>query len=271
MATSTTQTLQRDGGSIAYDISGDGPLVVCIPGMLDLRSSYRHIVPALVDAGYRVAVTDLRGHGDSDATFDSYDNAANAGDIEALIEHLGGPAVIVGNSMGAAIGVLVAAARPELVSGLALIGPFVRNGRVNGLLKAVMSIATTPALAAATWKGYYPSLNKGHRPADFAEYSAAIIAAAKRPGYRRSTSRTLHTSHDDAEAQLPNVHTEVLVIMGELDPDFPSPADEANWIVEQLGGEVLMVADAAHYPQSQRPDVVAPALIGFLSRVAKHA
>ena len=108
-----TQFLQRDEGRIAYEVSGEGPLVVCVPGMGELRSIYRFTVPALVANGFRVASMDLRGHGDSDASFSSYDDSAAASDIEALIGHLGGRAVIVGNSMGGAAAVMVAAARPE--------------------------------------------------------------------------------------------------------------------------------------------------------------
>jgi pimeloyl-ACP methyl ester carboxylesterase len=270
MTTSEFATIAREGGTIAYTVAGDGPLVVCIPGMGDIRASYRFLAPALVEAGYRVAVVDLRGHGDSSPAFDRYDNEANAADVEALIVHLGGPAVIVGNSMGAAIGVLLAAKRPELVSGLVLIGPFVRNGELNPVTRAVMNVAIAPAFVAATWKGYYPSLNKGTRPADFDEYTREIVAAIKRPGYRRSVSKTMHTDHASAEAQLPNVHTPTLVVMGELDPDFPSPAAEAAWVGERLDGEVVMIPDAGHYPHSQRPDLVTPAIASFLARVTSR-
>jgi pimeloyl-ACP methyl ester carboxylesterase len=44
-------------------------LAVLVPGMGDLRAWYRFLAPALKEAGYQVACTDLRGHGDSDATF----------------------------------------------------------------------------------------------------------------------------------------------------------------------------------------------------------
>jgi pimeloyl-ACP methyl ester carboxylesterase len=90
-------------------------------------------------------------------------------------------------------------------------------------------------------------------------------------GHERAISATMRTSHDVAEAALPRVHTPTLVVMGELDPDFPSPAGEADWIAGQLGGEVLMVPDAGHYPHSQRPDVVGPAVTAFLQKVTKRA
>src|SRR3954453_19160906 len=122
-----TQFLQRPEGRIAFDVEGTGPLVVCLPGMGELRSTYRFTVPALTAAGYRVATMDLRGHGDSDTTFARYDDVAAGEDALALVEQLGGPAVLLGNSMGAGAAAWAAAERPELVSGLGLIGPFVRN------------------------------------------------------------------------------------------------------------------------------------------------
>src|ERR1700690_2074417 len=121
----TTAYLSRPDGRVAYDVAGHGPLVVLVPGMGDLRGAYRFLAPALRDAGYRVACTDLRGHGDSDATFASYGDVETAGDILALIEELGGPATVVGNSMGAAAATIAAAEQPDLVSGLVLVGPFV--------------------------------------------------------------------------------------------------------------------------------------------------
>ena len=97
-------------------MQGDGPLVICIPGMGDLRSTYRFLVPTLVAAGYRVATMDLRGHGESSCVFESYDDEALASDVIALAESLGGPAVLIGNSMGAGAAVIAAAARPDLVT-----------------------------------------------------------------------------------------------------------------------------------------------------------
>ena len=59
--------------------------------------------------------------------------------------------------------------------------------------------------------------------------------------------------------------------MGELDPDFSTPQTEADWIVGQLGGSAVMVPEAGHYPHSQRPDLVVPAVTSFLSAVTHRA
>jgi pimeloyl-ACP methyl ester carboxylesterase len=266
-----TVMLDREGGRIAYDVQGAGPLVICAPGMGDIRQTFRYLVPALVDAGYRVATFDLRGHGESDTTFRSYDDEAEASDIVALAERLGAPATVIGNSMGAAAGVIAAAARPELVSSLVLVGPFVRNPKVNPLMTCIMRVATAAPWAAAVWKAYLPSLYAGRKPADQAEFAAAANAAMRRRGYAAAFSKTTHLSHAPAEAAMPAVHAPVLVVMGELDPDFPKPAHEAEWIKEQLNAGVLMVPESGHYPQSQRPEIVNPAVVAFLGTLGLKA
>jgi alpha-beta hydrolase superfamily lysophospholipase len=62
--TKSTQFIARPEGRIAYEVAGEGPLVVLLPGMGDLRAGYRFLAPALEEAGYRVATTDLRGQGE---------------------------------------------------------------------------------------------------------------------------------------------------------------------------------------------------------------
>ena len=259
--------LSRPEGRIGYDVAGDGSLVVLVPGMGDLRAGYRFLAPALRAAGYRVACTDLRGHGDSDATFASYGDEETAGDVIALTEVLGGPAVVVGNSMGAGAAVLTAAQRPGLVCGLVLVGPFVRNGKTSTMQRLLLRAAMAPPWAAISWKSYLPKLYASRRPADFGEYRDQVIASMRRPGYAKAFSRTTRTSHDPAEARLAHVTAPALVVMGEQDPDFPDPRAEADWIARALRAQVVMVAEAGHYPQSQRPDITTGAVLRFLESV----
>jgi pimeloyl-ACP methyl ester carboxylesterase len=267
----STSYLTRPEGRIGYDVAGDGPLVVLVPGMGDLRSTYRFLAPAIRDRGYRVASTDLRGHGDSDVGFAEYGDEATAGDIIALILELGGPAVIVGNSMGAGAAAIVAAQRPELVAGLVLVGPFVRNGDTTAVQRLLLRVAMATPWAASAWKSYLPKLYVGRRPADFDDHRRQVVASLRRPGYAKAFSRTTRTDHDAAEARLADVDTPVLVVMGECDPDFPDPRAEADWIAEALRGEVAMVPEAGHYPQSQQPELTTGAIVPFLSRVAHRA
>ena len=59
--TSRTEYVDVKGGRIAYEVIGQGPLVVLSPGLGDTRRTYRFLAPLLAKAGYRVASVDLRG------------------------------------------------------------------------------------------------------------------------------------------------------------------------------------------------------------------
>lgn len=263
-----TLTLGRPEGRIAYDITGAGPLVVCLPGMGQLRSVYRFTAPALAEAGFRVATMDLRGHGDSDASFPSYDDVAAATDALALIEQSGGPAVLVGNSMGAGAAVWAAAERPDLVAGIALIGPFVRDTKINPLMAFAFRAMMSGPWATRMWLSYLPRLYPARRPDDFAEHLGELRESLRRPGHAAAFRITTRTSHAPAAERLPQVAgTPALVIMGEKDPDFPDAPAEAAWITEQLGAECLIVPGAGHYPQAEFPEQVNPALVRFCRRV----
>jgi pimeloyl-ACP methyl ester carboxylesterase len=125
--------------------------------------------------------------------------------------------------------------------------------------------------AAASWKAYMPKLYAGRRPADFDNYRHQVITSIRRPGHAKAFSLTTRTSHAAAEACLVDVSTPTLVVMGEQDPDFSDPRAEAAWIAGALHGEVLMVPEAGHYPQSQRADITTPAILGFVERVIGRA
>jgi pimeloyl-ACP methyl ester carboxylesterase len=254
--------LHRPEGRLAYDLTGGptGPLVVCLPGMGELRSTYRHLVPLLVERGYRVACLDLRGHGDSEATFTSYDDEALASDALALVEELGGPAYLIGNSMGAGAAVIAAAEHPEQVLGLGLLGPFVRNppgGRLGTLL---FRLALLRPWGRAAFLGYYPKWFPGTRPEGYDEHHDLVAANLRRPGHWQAFVRTTRTTHAPAEARVSRVTAPAVVLMGADDVDWKDPAAEARWVGQALRAEVVMVPGVGHFPQAQAPAVVADAV-----------
>lgn len=267
-----TSFLDRGGpdgnpGRIAYDVTGDGPLVVLVPGMGDLRRTYRHLVPPLVDAGFRVAAMDLRGHGDSDIGFATYDDEAAASDVLALVEHLGGPAILVGNSMGAGAVTLVAAQRPDLAKALVLIGPFVRNGQASTAKILLFRAMMGGPWAARVWAGYLPSLYPGRRDEDFQTHRRAIVDSLRRPGRRKAFTATTRTTHAPVEAVLDRVSAPTLVIMGTRDADFPDPAAEATFVADRLGGRTVMIDEAGHYPHAEFPERTVPVVVDFVRDV----
>lgn len=260
--------LHRPGGTIAFDDTGAGPLVVMLPGLGDLRRQYRLLVPAIAAAGMRAVSVDLRGHGDSSVGWDRYDAEASGGDLVALLEALdAGPAAVVGNSFGAAIAVHAAAERPDLVAGLVLIGPFVRHHDRSWPLRLAIHAMTTGPWRVAAWGRFYDSLYTRAKPSDHAQHRSALLANLREPGRFDAVRGMLARDDRAIEARLPIVRAASLVVMGSADPDFPDPRAEAALVAEALRGDVHMVAGAGHYPHVEAPDATNPAIVSFAQRV----
>ena len=282
-----TEFVDIEGGRIAYDVTGSGPLVVLSHGIGDRRQVYRFLAPKLAQAGYRVVSADLRGHGESSMGWksvtgtDAITRTDVAGDLLELIRHLGGPAVIVGHSISGGAATIAAAQQPDLVSGIVEINPFtktqklslggfVRIRRYRQGMSRLMGMQLLHSLRQ--WMRYldvaYPT-----KPADYAEYMAALAAKLREPGRMAEFMKTGKSTPADAGAQLPNITVPALVIMGTLDPDFADPRAEGDAIVAAMPsglGAVAMVQGAGHYPHAQSPDQVAALVIGFLEENA-HA
>jgi pimeloyl-ACP methyl ester carboxylesterase len=280
-----TEFLDVEGGRIAYDVTGSGPLVVLSHGIGDRRQAYRFLAPMLAQAGYRVASADLRGHGESSMGWKSVTGTEAisrtdvAGDLLALIRHLGGPAVIVGHSISGGAATVAAAQAPDLVSGIVEINPFTKTQKLHvGALLRIRRYRRGLSRLMGTqlfhslwiWMRYldvaYPT-----KPADYAEYMAALAAKLREPGRMAEFMKTGKSTPADAGAQLPNVTVPALVIMGTLDPDFADPRAEGDAIVAAMPsgrGTVAMVEGAGHYPHAQSPDQVAALVIGFLKEHA---
>jgi len=268
----STSFLSRPEGRIAYDVRGDAPLVVCVPGMGDTRGVFRFLARDLVAAGYCVAMMDLRGHGDRDATFDRYDGVAAGSDALALIDELGGgPAVVAGGSLGGGAAVWAAAERPAAVAGVVLLGAFVRQVPLKPGVKLAMRVGLRRPWGPALWPAVYAKLYPGRPPTDLKEHRAQIRAMLRRPAHWRAFVRTTHSSPALIEERLDDVRVPVLVVMGERDSDFPDPAGEAREVAERLRGELLLVPGAGHYPHAEYPEIVSPAVVDFAARVATRA
>lgn len=260
--------LDRPEGRIAYDDRGEGPLVVMVPGLGDIRAEYRKIAPKLVEAGFRVVTMDLRGHGQSSTGWSDYHSASLGSDVEALVSHLdAGPAVLVGDSMGAAAVAWAAADAPEMVSKLVLIGPFVRSETdtawwQNLIMGAMVKVGLNGPWAPTMWGKFYASLY-GQTPDDFDAYKKALVASFSEPGRMDSLRGMLAVSKADVAARLHEITAPTLIFMGTADPDFPDPRKEAGKVAELLNGAIVMVDGAGHYPQVEQPTLVADKISAF--------
>ncbi|MGJ6967205.1 alpha/beta fold hydrolase [Streptosporangium sp. G11] len=274
-----TEFLNVDGGTIAYEVTGlTGPLVVLAHGMGDSREAYRFLAPALVEAGYRVAAVDLRGHGESSVGWASYTRTAIAGDLIALVRHLGGPAVLVGHSISGGAATIAAAKAPELVTALVELGPFTRKQQIRlGDLRvaayrrgATHLMGTTILGSTRQWAKYLDVAYPGVKPADWDVRMKQITAMLQEPGRMKVLQAMGKISPVDAGEQLGNVTCPVLIVQGSLDPDWVSPRAEGEAIVADLPaglGRLKMIDGAGHYPHVQYPQQTLAAILRFLGGV----
>ena len=272
-----TEHLTTTDGTIAYDVTGNGPLVVLAHGMGDSRHSYRFVVPALVAAGYRVANVDIRGCGGSTTGWEGYSRTDIAGDLVAVGRHLGGPAVLVGQSISGGAATIAAATAPELITGVVELAPFTRAQSVSlaGLLRVrrhragSVHLGATMALGSlSAWKKYldlaYPT-----KPGDWDAELDRITATMAEPGRMKALQAMCKSAPTDAGAQLGNVRCPVLVIEGGLDPDWADPRAEGEKILADLPaglGELAVIDGAGHYPHAQTPEQVLALTLPFLAR-----
>ncbi len=259
-----TQFLETQEGKIAYDEQGQGPLVICVPSMGDLRGEYRFLAPRLASAGYRVISMDVRGHGESSTYWQDFSVAGVGQDILTLIRKLdAGPAVIIGDSMAAGAAAWAAAEAPELVSRLVLLDPIVR-GEGSGFMKAVFSLLLMRPWGPAVWKMYYSMLYPTRKPEDFAEYTRTQQQNLQEPGRLEALHAMAMASKAASEQRLPRVQAPALILMGTKDPDFRDPEAEAKWLAGSLHTSYQMIPGAGHYPHAEMPDVVVPLILSFL-------
>lgn len=263
----TTHYLTLPEGRIAYDVQGEGPLVLCAPGIFDMRAEYRFLTPQLVQAGFRVATMDWRGLGETTADWPDYSVEAIGGDMLALIRHLGGqPAFIVAHSYNSASAVCAATVAPELVAGLALHGPFVRDHGPHWQSRMMNGALFGGPWALTLWRMYYANAFPLRKPADFAEYAQAQMAMLRQPGRLRAMRHATSGSFAAATKRLGDIQAPTLVLIGSRDSDY-NTRQEADWIAAHIpNSDVRMVEGAGHYLIAEAPEVAGPAIINFFQR-----
>ncbi|GAA2625638.1 alpha/beta fold hydrolase [Paractinoplanes durhamensis] len=267
-----TEHLTVDAGTIAYDVTGEGPLVVLAPGMGTGRDAYRFVAPQLVAAGYRVATVDLRGAGESSVGWPSYTRTDIAGDLLAVIRHLGGPAVLVGHSIAGGAATVAAAQAPELITGIVELAPFTRKQAVKlgdlrntGYRKGAIRLAGTMMGSLSSWTSYLALAGWPGAPTD-------VEAMLREPGRMKALQGMMKSTPADAGAQLANVRCPALIVEGSMDPDWADPRAEGEAIVAEMPAgraRLEVIEGAGHYPHVQHPAEVTALVVAFLQANAR--
>jgi pimeloyl-ACP methyl ester carboxylesterase len=113
--------VRTNGIRLAVHEAGAGAAVVLLHGFPGLAYTWRHQIPALVAAGYRVIAPDLRGYGRSDApaAVEAYDIRQLTGDLSGLLDALGvKKAVFMGHDWGGLLAWQMALLHADRVAGV---------------------------------------------------------------------------------------------------------------------------------------------------------
>jgi pimeloyl-ACP methyl ester carboxylesterase len=271
-----TEYLERERGRLAFDVRGEGPLVVCVPGIGDLRQEYRFLAPLLADEGFRVSTLDLRGHGESSTGWQDLSAEAIGGDTLALVRHLGGErALVVGTSMAAGAAVWAAAEDPQAVGGVVLVGPFVRDlgsPMQQRLYRALFRVLLARPWGLSAWMRYWTSLFPSRKPDDFDVYAETLRRNLGETGrFAAVQGMMLGPSRHGIEERLARVDVPALVVMGTGDRDFKDPAAEARLVADRLRGSVALVEGAGHYPHVELPEQTGERILSFARGLRESA
>jgi pimeloyl-ACP methyl ester carboxylesterase len=256
-----------DVGAVSLDVprSGEGDPVWLLPGFGVDASAFARQSEALT-ARASVFGVNPRGVGLSDAPAgEAYGVAQAAADAAALP---GGPAHVVGASLGAAVALELALAHPERVRSLVLITPFLRaSPRLLAVIDAWLELART-APASALARALLPWL--------FSEAFLADPRASQRTlrglaaSLARVSAATLERSAAGLRAwsgtrgaELGKISVPVLVLAAGADLLTPDAAAVASAIP---GARLHTVPQAGHALAIEAADAVNAAILAHLER-----
>jgi pimeloyl-ACP methyl ester carboxylesterase len=264
--------------TLSVDDVGTGTPVVLLHGWPDTGAVWRHQIPALVAAGYRVITPDLRGFGRSSKPAHVEDYAAPhlVGDVIGLLDRLGvGRAHVVGHDWGAAIAYMTAALVPDRVAS------------VTGL-----SVGHPAAVRAAGWaqreKSWYMLLFQ------FREIAEQWLSA---DGFRNLRDWCAHPDMEEVAARLTDpaaltaslgVYRAILPPSSLIDPPIELPPVQAPAMGVWSSGDIALTEESmtgtaaylagpwryerldgvGHWMQLEAPDTVNVLLLDHLASYA---
>ena len=267
-----------------YVEAGEGPLVLLLHGFPQFWYEWRHQIPALVGAGFRVVAPDMRGYNLSDKPpgVRAYRLGLLARDVERLILACGErTADVVGHDWGAIVAWIAAMHHPGRVGRLAILNVPHPARLLDGLLSpgqllrsSYMFFFQIPRLPEEVIRaGDFALLRSAlrrdpERPGAFtAEDIERYVGAMARPGALTATLnyyRALLRNPGEMRALLKRIEAPVLVIWGERDRLLSRRLAEPPrlWVPNLLGVERL--PDASHWVAEDRPLQVNALLLDFL-------
>ena len=266
------------------------PPVVCVHGLNGSHANWHDLAPLLARSR-RVLALDLAGHGRTPRAGRSASVTANRELLARFLDEVvGEPAVLLGNSMGAAIAMLQAAAVPDSVTGLALLGPALPRARTHVPRPA---LARQVALCAVPRIGERALTRRRTRlapeqlvqetlrwtTADVSSVSAGMRELAIELAAARAAEPDCDAAYLEAarsigllvaraaafRATIASITAPGIVLQGALDRLVP-PAGVRQLHVLQPTWEVHVLPGVGHVPQIEVPGRTAELVLDWLAQ-----
>ncbi len=221
---------------------------------------WRYQADALAEAGFSPITVDLPGHGGSEgeasATVKGY-----AGWLLAYLSVLGESVHLVGHSMGALVALETAAARPDLVRSVTLLGVADRMPVNPDLLDGVAAEDATMLAKMGSWMHARQPLGRS----EWTLEDTVTILRRTRPdiAFGDLTACNEYPGAADTAAIVP---VPMMLILGDQDlMTKPTAAEPIEMAAPDT--RTVTVEGAGHMLMVERPEVVNKTLVGFLDRV----
>lgn len=253
---------------------GQGAPVVLLHGFPDTSHVWRHQIPALTAAGYRVIAPDLRGRGQTEAParVEDYRLSASVSDVAAILDTLGiERAHVVGHDWGAAVAWLCAALMPLRVERLVAlsVGSPAARGRVD-----------LDALQRSWYRllFLFPEAERAIRQDDWFLLRALFQDAHDLDGYLADLARPgaltaglnwyrANTAIERLAApppDLPPVQAPTLGVFGSRDPYLTEEAMARSGATVRGEWRYAHIEEAGHWIQLDAPERLNALLLDFL-------
>jgi pimeloyl-ACP methyl ester carboxylesterase len=265
-----------------------GPPLVLVHGLGGSHLNWVLLGPELA-SGHRTLAVDLAGFGLSPGLHRDCSVQGNAQLLHRfLVDVVGAPAVLVGNSMGGAVSVLTAGSHPEEVAGLVLVDPALPMPRQypDALVAGLFFMYAAPVVGELFMKLAETRLTPRQRVeravrlcfADPTRSSESVMAAATALGEHRRSARGTEQSFLQAarslmrllsrpsryRATLRGLTVPTLLIHGTADRLVPIAAARAI-AADNPGWDARFMPGVGHTPQLECPQLVTEAILGWLA------
>ncbi len=283
------RAIETNGVTLAVDDRGEGYPVMLVHGFPETSYSWRHVAPALHDAGFRVITYDLRGCGASSgpAEIESFSLVEQVGDLIGILDRLGiEQAAVVGHDWGSIILYAAALRHPDRISHVASLNvPYlgwpsgfpsidaIRERFVDrlGYVLAFQQPGATEGRFDADPRDWMRRAFTGvaaspdfQTPEEFDTYVDAFVASGLTGllNLYRNIDRNIEVQADIAGRPL--IQPSLLVT---VDRDPVLPAEMGDGMAEHVPDlEIAHITDCGHWTQQEQPDRLIEVLLDWMAR-----